>query len=138
MWAMMLVMAFPVLGIALFFALPWPGALLLYAAGLALSLVFHRAMMTSMTRPVATGWRGMVGGTADVVAWASGHGTVRYQGELWRAREGDDAPLAPGAPVRIVRVDGLELIVEPASDPPPGGGSERTRVPTGPPGAQPV
>jgi len=46
-------------------------------------------------------------------------GWVRVGPELWRARAARGAPaLRPGARVRVVAVDGLELEVEAASDAP--------------------
>jgi len=112
---MMLVMAFPLLGVALFFALPWRGAIAIYGPGTVLSIFYHYAMMSSMKRPIVTGGPGMVGGAARVVSWSRGRGTVRYQGELWRARDSAGVPLVPDASVRIVDVHGLDLIVEPSS-----------------------
>jgi membrane protein implicated in regulation of membrane protease activity len=47
-------------------------------------------------------------------------GWVRVGPELWRARRAGGAPaLQPGARVRVVAVDGLELEVEAVSEPPP-------------------
>jgi len=61
--------------------------------------------------PARTGISGMVGESARVVEpFAGGTGRVHFQGEYWEA-EGP-ADLAPGDQVRIVRVDGLKLIVE--------------------------
>ena len=42
-------------------------------------------------------------------------GTVYAGGEEWSARAADEAALQRGTPVRVVRLDGLTLIVE-ASD----------------------
>ncbi len=44
-------------------------------------------------------------------------GSVYAGGEEWTARTADERPLSRGTPVRIVRQDGLMLIVEPAEDP---------------------
>jgi membrane-bound serine protease (ClpP class) len=65
----------------------------------------------AMRHPVATGAQGMIGATAEVVADFTGKGTVRYGGELWKARS--SSPLRAGEPARIVRVEGLTLWVEP-------------------------
>jgi membrane protein implicated in regulation of membrane protease activity len=40
-------------------------------------------------------------------------GQVLVAGELWRAHAAGDAPLPFGARVRVARVDGLTLTVEP-------------------------
>jgi membrane-bound serine protease (ClpP class) len=49
-------------------------------------------------------------------AGAAGHGLVFVHGELWRAAA--QAAIPRGARVRIVRVDGLTLIVEPVDERP--------------------
>jgi len=41
---------------------------------------------------------------------------VYAAGEEWSARSADDRPLERGTPVRVVRQDGLTLIVEPMGD----------------------
>ncbi len=65
----------------------------------------------SRGRPVVTGMQGMLGERAEVVAGFEGKGTVRYGGELWRARS--SLPLQAGQSVRIARVEGLTVWVEP-------------------------
>jgi membrane-bound serine protease (ClpP class) len=65
----------------------------------------------SLRRPVVTGVQGMVGETAEVVEDFTGKGRVRYGGELWNARSRSE--LRAGQTVRIVKVDGLTLSVEP-------------------------
>jgi len=65
----------------------------------------------SMRRPVVTGVQAMVGEHAEVVDDFTGKGRVRYGGELWNARS--NSPLHAGQTVRIVKVEGLTLWVEP-------------------------
>jgi membrane-bound serine protease (ClpP class) len=65
----------------------------------------------SLRAPVVTGARGMLGAGAEVIADFQGSGRVRYGGELWQARSG--VPLKAGQGVRIVKVEGLTLWVEP-------------------------
>jgi membrane-bound serine protease (ClpP class) len=76
-------------------------------------VVFGIAYMASrsMRQPVVTGVQGMEGAAAEALADFSDIGTVRYGGELWNART--QAPVRAGQTVRIVRVDGLTLWVEP-------------------------
>jgi membrane-bound serine protease (ClpP class) len=62
-------------------------------------------------RPVVTGEGVMLGQTAEVVENFSERGQVRYAGELWNARS--PTPLHIGQQVRIVKVEGLRLWVEP-------------------------
>jgi membrane-bound serine protease (ClpP class) len=40
-------------------------------------------------------------------------GSIYAAGEEWSARAVDDRPLQRGTPVRVVRIDGLTLVVEP-------------------------
>ena len=40
-------------------------------------------------------------------------GSIFAAGEEWSARTVDDRPLPRGTPVRVVRIDGLTLVVEP-------------------------
>lgn len=65
----------------------------------------------SRGRPVVTGTQGMLGERAEVVGGFEGKGVVRYGGELWRARSSQ--ALHSGQTVRIARVEGLTVWVEP-------------------------
>jgi membrane-bound serine protease (ClpP class) len=65
----------------------------------------------SMRQPVVTGTQGMIGARAEAIDSFAEKGTVKYGGEIWKART--QAPVSAGQPVRIVKVDGLELWVEP-------------------------
>jgi membrane-bound serine protease (ClpP class) len=65
----------------------------------------------SQRRPVVTGERVMVGQTAEAVESFNERGQVRYAGELWNAHTA--TPLTVGQQVRIVKVEGLGLWVEP-------------------------
>ena len=65
----------------------------------------------SQRRPVVTGERVMVGRTAEAVESFNERGQVRYAGELWNAHTA--TPLTVGQQVRIVKVEGLGLWVEP-------------------------
>jgi len=65
----------------------------------------------SQRRPVVTGERVMVGQTAEAVESFNEQGQVRYAGELWNAHTA--TPLRVGQQVRIVKVEGLGLWVEP-------------------------
>lgn len=65
----------------------------------------------SMKQPVVTGAQGMIGALAEAIDSFSDKGTVQYGGEIWNART--HAPVSAGQPVRILKVDGLVLWVEP-------------------------
>ena len=65
----------------------------------------------ALRRPPATGVQAMVGGTVEAEEDIAASGRVRYGGELWNAAA--SAPLKRGQRARIVKVEGLQLWVEP-------------------------
>jgi membrane-bound serine protease (ClpP class) len=65
----------------------------------------------SVRRPVVTGVQTMVGETAEVIESFSGKGRIRYGGEIWNALSA--SAVRAGQLVRITRVDGLTVWVEP-------------------------
>ena len=65
----------------------------------------------SLRRPVVTGVQTMVGATAEVLEAFTGKGRIRYGGEIWNAASA--SALCAGQLVRITRVDGLTVWVEP-------------------------
>ena len=71
-------------------------------------------VVRSRQRPVTTGREGMLGELSEVLDDFDGTGPVFLRGERWNARSG--RPLRKGQLVRVVRVHGLQLDVEPASD----------------------
>jgi len=103
------------------------GSLLLYdgvslswiplLVGLAGVILFMLAGMPAMVRTrfstPTIGREWMVGEEGEAVTPTAPDGVVRVRGALWRARTNRATPLAAGAPVRVVEVDGLLLEVEP-------------------------
>ncbi|HUN72967.1 MAG TPA: nodulation protein NfeD [Steroidobacteraceae bacterium] len=81
------------------------------AGGLILAGLVYLATR-SLRRPVVTGREAMVGARAEAFEDFAERGRVRLGGELWNAHT--SAPLTAGQAVRIVRVEGLTLWVEPA------------------------
>lgn len=75
------------------------------------------ALTQAQRRRVLTGAEGMVGLPGVVTVGGSGAGRVRVQGEDWAASW--QGTLEPGAPVRVLKVDGPTLLVEPAAQPQP-------------------
>jgi membrane-bound serine protease (ClpP class) len=65
----------------------------------------------SLRRPVVTGVQAMIGENGEVLDEFGGKGRIRYGGEIWNARSASS--LQAGQTVRITRVDGLTLWVEP-------------------------
>lgn len=64
-------------------------------------------------RPVTTGVEQMVGAIGEVLDADAAGPWARVQGERWRVRAA--VPLAPGQRVRVTGLEGLTLLVEPAT-----------------------
>jgi membrane-bound serine protease (ClpP class) len=112
---MMLFMAFPVVGLALFYLFPWQTALPYYVLGCAISVLLNWVMMRAMKLPVRTGIEGLIGKHANVIEWEGQVGRVRCGGESWTAMADRHLNLHPGDRVRIMRVEGVTLEIEPAT-----------------------
>ena len=80
------------------------------AGGLAIAATAWVASR-SLRRPVVTGVQTMVGATGEVLETFTGKGRIRYGGEIWNALS--DSAVRAGQLVRITRVDGLTVWVEP-------------------------
>jgi membrane-bound serine protease (ClpP class) len=96
---------------------PWVIAFIAMA-GVAYAWLLVRALMQmrkeSTANPPVTA---LVGGSAMAQTLIAPTGIAYAGGESWSARS--DTEIRPGTPLRVIGVDGLELIVEPA---PAGGG----------------
>jgi membrane protein implicated in regulation of membrane protease activity len=68
--------------------------------------------------PTRTGADGLIGRKVVVRSADGLTGRVRLDGAFWGARSAG-APLTAGQPVRVLAVDGLELVVEPVPGRPP-------------------
>jgi membrane-bound serine protease (ClpP class) len=91
------------------------GVILPAAIGFAVVFLFlGRLALTAHRRPPVTGAQALIGQLARVRTplLPSEPGLVDVRGEIWRAIS--LVPLPPGHPVRVSRVDGLTLTVEPA------------------------
>jgi membrane-bound serine protease (ClpP class) len=65
-------------------------------------------------RPVVSGREGLVGREGLAPAAFTGTGSIRVDGEIWRARAA--VPVAAGQKVRIMAIDGLTMVVEPVPE----------------------
>ncbi len=101
----------PILGLALFWVIPWQTALPLYLVLVGVSAVYAWVTVRTFRQPVQTGCEAMVGLTGVVVR-DGGPPVVRISDELWNARS--KQPLVAGEEVRVIAVEGLRLRVEPA------------------------
>lgn len=95
---------------------PW-----LLGAVIALSLLYVfgvvRALMAMRQQPVEPmPIRSLVGAGGVAQTLIAPRGVAYAKGEAWSARS-SGPEIAAGSPVRVVGVDGLELIVEPGDDP---------------------
>jgi membrane-bound serine protease (ClpP class) len=79
-----------------------------------IAVVLMRLVLRSRKWKTATGREELVGsnGTVTAVLQPGGEGMVRVHGELWRAESSQ--PVQEGKTVRVLRVEGLKLYVEPA------------------------
>ena len=109
MWCHLL-LATPILGLGLFFVLPFGTALVIYLVLVLLSLLLYYKIVESMQTPVITGSQALIG----QVVTTSEDGSIRWQGEWWTAR-----PVLPNQKVRIIGLRGLEVQVVPVADPVP-------------------
>jgi len=92
------------------------GVIVPAALGLAaIFLVLGRLAFKAQRLPPSTGVEAMLGevGRTRTPVTTDVPGQVDVHGEIWRAVS--RAPLPPGAPVRIVEVNGLTLVVEPVN-----------------------
>ena len=81
------------------------------------SALFMLAAMPSVVRArfstPTIGRQSMVGERGEATASLDPEGMVRVRQALWRARTNRATPIAQGAPVRVIGVEGLVLQVEP-------------------------
>ncbi|MGE5334479.1 MAG: NfeD family protein, partial [Nitrososphaerota archaeon] len=83
-----------------------------------IALIVLQYAIRSQRWPVRTGSAGLVGQQATVLASLAPEGRVRVLGEDWAARlarPDSSPPVEAGASVRVVRVEGLRVLVEPAT-----------------------
>jgi membrane-bound serine protease (ClpP class) len=99
---------FPALRVGLAVVLPT-------AVAVALVVMFLlRRVLRSHRQPPITGAEGLVGEVGDVSVAVEPVGKVFVHGEYWEAYAHTGIPV--GAPVRVVKVDGKRLEVEPVGD----------------------
>ena len=69
-----------------------------------------RLVFVSHQQKAVTGSAGMVGITGTATTGIDTHGKVMVHGEYWQAHS--QSPIPPGARIRVVKMDGLDLEVE--------------------------
>lgn len=111
MWCHLLLLL-PVVGLGLFFVLPWPAALGVNAVLAAVALGIAIPAMRALRQPVVTGREALVGQVVVVVSDIEWEGLVRHGGELWTATA-NGIRIPKGTRVRIRGVEGVKLTVVP-------------------------
>ena len=96
------------------FGIAWQMIAGMAFAGSLLLLGIVTFAVRARRRPVVSGHEGMLLERAEAVEAFDGRGLVRVQGVLWNAVT--PVPVQAGQRLRIVRVDGLTLQVEPVAD----------------------
>lgn len=113
MLLMMLIMSLPLLGVGLFFVLPFAAALPSYLVLVGFSALYQWLMMGAMRLPARTGREKMPGSFAVVRNWAGNSGQVVHDGEVWLAQTKEKQSFARGEKVAVIRTSGLKLWVSP-------------------------
>jgi membrane-bound serine protease (ClpP class) len=90
---------------------PWRLVVLVFAALIEVGEVYLWIRFLRRYR-VTTGAEGLIGQAAEVIEPCAPRGRVRIRGEIWNAR--CSVAAERGERVRVVEVDGLTLVVEPA------------------------
>lgn len=95
------------------FGITWPVAVGAAATtGILVAGVLGMAIRARRAR-VITGAEDLVGSIGEVIAWERGRGRIRLHGEVWSAQGA--ASVSKGDKVRVVRLNGLTLEVEPST-----------------------
>ena len=97
------------------FGVSWPTIAAATLSTAAFMFIVLGFAMKARRRPVVTGIEEMIGSTGHVIDWSGERGRVHVRGEAWQARaaHGGSAP-AVDAKIRVVALDGLTAVVEPA------------------------
>jgi membrane protein implicated in regulation of membrane protease activity len=106
-----LVLLLPVIGLVVFWILPLPMAIVVYATILIVTALLYRAALLAMRCPVRTGSEGLIGETGRMIDISGGGKSALVHGEIWRVE--NPKPLNVGELVRVLAIHGLSLSVEP-------------------------
>lgn len=83
---------------------------------IAISIFFLLAItliLRTMRTKASSGREGLVGSFAQVIEDLEPEGMVSCHGEIWKARIKGDLSMKKGTQARVVRIEGLVLLVEP-------------------------
>ncbi len=123
-----LILLMPILGLPLFWLLPFSYALPSYLVIVLLSAFLYWLITRAMREPVQDGFQSLISTTAEVVSKLAPPNSARYlvrsHGELWSADAADI--LQPGEKVKTIGVKEIGLVVEGSCQSP--GGKEMNDV----------
>ena len=91
--------------------IPWPVVLLVMAIRLGWSVFTYRKGSKALLHKPVPGMATMVGSVGIVVQSLQPDGLVKINGELWHCRAAS-GNIEKGAAVKVVRQNGLKLVVE--------------------------
>jgi len=110
-----------VLGAMILVKSPWPEARIHFSTSLSVALplaiitvILLRLVIAAKRRKAVTGIQEMLGALGVAQADLAPAGKVLVHGELWEAHAGE--AISKGSRVRVRKIDGLTLEVEPEKD----------------------
>jgi len=95
------------------YGIPLPLIFVIAAIGALFVLVVVRLAVQARRRKVVSGQEELLGSRGEVMGDFVGEGWAQVHGETWKVRS--SLPLHQGDKVRVTRIDGLTLEVEPLS-----------------------
>jgi len=100
---------------------PWPGTGIRFATSIsvtlpvaAITVILLRLAIKARRQKIVTGDKGMIDSIGTAQTDLEPQGKIFVHGEIWEARS--DGKIPKGARVRVREIDGLTLVVEPASE----------------------
>jgi membrane-bound serine protease (ClpP class) len=94
--------------------IPWSLIALVAACSAAFFLLVIGMALRARKRPVVSGREELIGASGEIVEQADGQWWARVHGEIWKVRS--RAELRQGQRLRVRRIDGLVLEVEPDNE----------------------
>lgn len=93
------------------YSIPWSLIAVVAIASVAFFVVVVGLALQARRRPVVTGAEELIGAPGEIIEHADGQWWARVHGEIWKVRS--HVELQRGQRVRVKRIDGLLLEVEP-------------------------
>ncbi len=98
----------PIIALPVFWLLPFPVALPIYAAATAVALVVYGYAMKAMHSPRLNGAEALIGAKGRIVEVGERGATLRLHGELWTIEAGAER-FAVGDTAVVTGIEGLRL-----------------------------